>query len=84
VTAGQPTGEGKFFAREMTVARVREHPGTEWADVVFLESAQVYRLNRGHPRFDAVLAELRAAAVAKRRVSVTLASPRGNVIEDVA
>lgn len=65
-----------------TVARVHEQPSH--ADVMFFESARIYRLPRAHPRYAAALARLRAAAAAGATVQVTLAAADDEVIDDVA
>lgn len=83
MTGDRQTGEGQPFAREMTVARVRERTGVDWADIAFLESAQVFRLSKRHPRYYALLATLREAQAARGRVRVSLASATSDVIEDI-
>lgn len=83
MNVGRQTGEGQPFAREMTVARIRDR-GAHWTDVVFLESAQVYRLSKSHSRFDALLSRLRTAEAAKTPVTVFVASPSSDIIEDVS
>jgi hypothetical protein len=67
----------------MTVAHVRERRGAESVDVMFLESARVFRLPRAHPSFDRVLGQLRDAVAHRHVLSVTLAAPDGELIEDV-
>ncbi|MGQ0641568.1 MAG: hypothetical protein ACT4P6_12510 [Gemmatimonadaceae bacterium] len=66
---------------EMTVARVRERP--DHVDVVFLESARIYKLSRAHPRLDSILAQLRNALERRRVVRVQVASNGDATIEDV-
>lgn len=83
MNADLQTGEGQPFAREMTVARVRERVGVDWADVAFLESAQVYRVSRRHPRYHPILVKLRDAQLARSRVKVILATATSDVIEDI-
>jgi hypothetical protein len=68
----------------MTVARVRARPGADGVEVMFLESARIYALRRTHPRFEAILALLRDDRASRRVMTVTLASPDSDVIEDVA
>ena len=65
----------------MTVARMRERPD-HW-DVVFLESARIYKLSRAHPRLDALLASLRSALERKRVLRVQVAANGDATIEDV-
>jgi hypothetical protein len=67
--------------RLMTVAQVR----TAGADVevMFFESARIYRLQRANPAFEAALRELQGAAASGAHVAVLLAAPHGEVIESV-
>jgi hypothetical protein len=69
--------------RALTVARVRERPEADSVDVMCLESARIFRLPRGHARFDELLSRLLRAVTAGRPVSVTLTSPHGDIIDDV-
>lgn len=69
--------------REMSAVHVRQEAGTENMEVVFLESARFYKLQRKNPKFEAILREVREAIAQKRRVRVVLDSPNGNVIETV-
>ncbi len=65
-----------------TVARVHEQP--VHADVMFYESARIYRLSRTHPQYAAALARLRAAAASGATVEVQLAAADVEVIVGVA
>jgi hypothetical protein len=65
--------------RELTVARVRGSEEEDHVEVLFLESARIYLLERTRPNFDALLARLREG----QRVRITTAPPDGDVIEDV-
>ena len=67
----------------MTVARIRERPGADSVDVMFLESARVYRLVRSHPRFDHILASLRDALARRRPLTVRLPALDSGDIDDV-
>lgn len=78
-----PDGPRKPFFREMTVAHIREREGPEYVQVLFLESARFYKLPKGHPSFEEILVQLRDAMTKRRVVQVGLASPDGDVIEDV-
>lgn len=69
--------------REMTVASLRERPGTEFVKVAFLESARFYELPRSHPGFDRILGQLRQALEQGRVLKVRLPSLDSGVIEDV-
>ena len=78
-----PRGPGTPFSREMTVAHIRERREAASVDVMFLESARVYKLPRAHPSFDRVLGQLRDAVAHRRVLHVTLVSPDSEIIEDV-
>ena len=68
--------------RVPTVAHVREH--ATHADVMFHESARIYRLPRAHAEFDAMLARLRRAASARAPVDVQFDSADDEKIVVVA
>jgi hypothetical protein len=78
-----PVNPSPAQQRDLTVARVRERPGVEFVEVMFLESARIFRLSRSHGRFGELLAKLREAEEAKREVRVTLTEAWGGEIEDV-
>jgi hypothetical protein len=65
--------------RELTVARVRGSEEADHVEVLFLESARIYVLERARPDFDELLDRLREG----RRVRVAFTPPDGDVIEDV-
>jgi hypothetical protein len=67
--------------RAMTVVKVR--PGTDAAEVLFVESARVYRLRRDNAAYEEALRALRAALESGGPVHVVLAEPHGDVIEGV-
>jgi hypothetical protein len=69
--------------RDLTVARVRERQGMDFAEVMFLESPRIFRLSRSHEHFDRLLSTLQASEVAGRPVRVTLTIPHGGDIDDV-
>lgn len=69
--------------RAMTVAHLRARPGALFAEVLFLDSARVYRLPITHPDFDRLVARLRQAIAARHAVRVRLAAPDSDVILDV-
>ena len=68
--------------RVLTVAHVRVH--ATHADVMFHESARIYRLPRAHAEFDAMLARLRRAAAARAPVDVQFDSADDEEIVVVA
>lgn len=67
----------------MAVARVRERDGLPVVDVIFLESARIYKLSRDHPAFSRALSQLRDAAASGRVVKVALSSLDSDAIEDL-
>lgn len=67
----------------MTVARVRQRAGADSVDVMFLESARIYKVPKAHPRVQAILDKLTDAMSQHRAVMVTLASHASDVIQDV-
>jgi hypothetical protein len=69
--------------REMTVASIRERGGADHAQVAFLESARLYRLNKQHPAYDGTLKLLRDAQAAGRALGIGVASLDSDLIEDV-
>jgi hypothetical protein len=64
---------------ELTVAAVRGSEEEDHVEVLFLESARIYRLERARPDLDELLGRLREG----RRVRVVFTPPDGDVIEDV-
>ena len=79
-----PHEQGKSFCREMTVAHIRERKGAKYMEVVFLESARLYKLPKVQPSVDKIiLGQLRDAMAERRVVKVQLASPDSDVIEEV-
>ena len=69
--------------REMTAAHVREMPEAGFAEVMFLESARIYRLFKKNPKYKEILKGLREAIARKRVVRVRLDQPHGGIIEEV-
>jgi hypothetical protein len=67
--------------RRLTVAHVRAH--AEHAEVMFYETARIYRLLRTNPAHESTLRHLRAAATAGTPVRVRLLEPNGEIIESV-
>lgn len=65
--------------RELTVARTRSREGADHVEVMFFESAQIFRLPRNDPRFAELLERLRDGD----RVQVGLASLDSDVIMDL-
>ena len=69
--------------REMRVAHIRETEGAKYWEVMFLESARIYKLFKENPAYDEILGHLRAALAEKRAVRVRCAAMKSEVIEEV-
>ena len=78
--ARSPGGPGQR-ERLLTVAQVRAQG--DRADVLFFETARIYRLPKSHPDFDAAVRLLRAAAGAGTPVRIRFVEVNGDVIESV-
>lgn len=76
-------GQGKPFYREMTVAHIREQKGADDVEVMFFESARIYRLPRDNPRYAEMMRLLREAMASGRVLTIRLASLESEVIEQV-
>jgi hypothetical protein len=75
------TADGGARERRVTVVRVRA--AGDDREVMFAESARIYRLLRGNPAFTRALRQLSAAARSGRPLRVRLTEAHGDVIEDV-
>ena len=75
--------QGDRLWRTMTVAQIRPGNGAPYSEVVFLESARFYKLYRNNPRYDEILKNLRHALAKGRALKVRLASPEGDIVENV-
>jgi len=75
--------QGKRYYRAMTVAQIREQKGADHVEVVFLESARIYRLPRQNPAYDEALRLLRDALANNRALQVGLASLDSDIIEEI-
>lgn len=67
--------------RWMTVARVREAKGH--TEVMFFESARIYRLLHHNPTHEVALRELQTAAASGVPIRVHLTTPHGDEIERI-
>jgi hypothetical protein len=65
--------------RALTIAAVRGSEEEDHVEILFLESARVYRLERARPDFDELLGRLREG----RRVRITTVAPDSDVIEEM-
>lgn len=63
----------------MTVVNLRLRAGC--AEIMFAESARIYKLLPANPRYDEVLRRLRAAGQRGGQVRVRTEQPNGDVIE---
>jgi len=77
---GRTTDEG---ARERSLTVVRVRAAGEDREVMFAESARIYRLLRANPSFGRALRDLGAAARSGRPLRVRFTEPHGDVIADV-
>lgn len=75
--------KGTTAFREVTPAHVREIPGAEFAEAMFLESARIYKLFKKNPRYAEIMKRLREAIAKRRVVRVLLDQPHGGIIEEV-
>ena len=75
--------EKEQFSRSMTAVRILEHDEADYTEVVFLESAQFYRLPKQNPAFDLMITMLREAMAKGLAVEVRLASMASNIIEEI-
>ena len=78
-----PVGPSSDRQSDLTVAHVREPSGKDFVEVMFLQSARIFRLSRLHDRFDRLVSTLREAEAAGQSVRVTLTTPHGGEIDDV-
>jgi len=76
-------GREKSYCRELTVANIRERKGPGDLEVVFLESARLYKLTKANPSFDKIQGHLRDALATRRVLKVRFASQDSDVIEQV-
>lgn len=74
---------GKPIYREMTVAQIREQKGAEDVEVMFFESARIYRLPRDNPRYAEMMRLLREAMASGRLLTIRFASLESDAIEQV-
>jgi hypothetical protein len=77
----EDSGDRDSRQRLVTVAHVRERE--KYAEVMFHESARIYRLLRANPDYAATLRELRAAAAERRPLRVRFVVQNGDVLEAV-
>ena len=69
--------------RSQTIHRVRIKESADEAEVLFLESARIYRLPKTHPRFKPLLSVVHAALKDGKCVSVITASRESDLLESV-
>jgi hypothetical protein len=78
-----PVGPPSERQSDLTVAHLRERAGMDFVEVMFLESARIFRLPRSHDGFEQLLSNLQTSAAAGRSVRVTFTIPHGGEIADV-
>lgn len=69
--------------REMRVAHIRERKDEEHLEVMFLESARIYKLFKKNPAYLEILGALRAALAKKSVLRVRCAAKESDVLEEV-
>jgi len=69
--------------RALTIAHVRQRSPTADVEVMFLESARIYRLPISRPHFESVLAQLTTAKDRDQRVLVHFSADDSGAIDDV-
>jgi len=75
--------QGTSVYREMRVAHIRERKDGKYLEVMFLESARIYKLFRENPMYSEILRLLRAALGKKGAVKVLCTPTQSDVIEEV-
>jgi hypothetical protein len=75
--------QGTGVYREMRVAHIREPQGAKYLEVMFLESARIYKLFKENPAYSEILPHLRTALGKKSAVKVRCTSAESNVIEEI-
>jgi hypothetical protein len=73
----------KLVYGEMRVAHIREQKDSKYLEVMFLESARIYKLFKENPAYKEILGHLRTAKEKKSVVRVLMDVPEGDVIKDV-
>jgi len=80
-TAAPSAGDEGSLERLLTVAKVRTDGGL--TEVMFFESARIYRLNRDSAVYEQTLRRLRTAERAGERIRVRFNEPNGDIVERV-
>jgi len=75
--------KGKGVYREMRVAHIREREDSKYLEVMFLESARIYKLFKENPAYNETVRELWAALGKKCAVQVRCVAVESDVIEEV-
>ncbi|NTU52422.1 MAG: hypothetical protein HGA97_01710 [Chlorobiaceae bacterium] len=77
-------GEGApRYRRRMRVAALRQREECCYDEVVFLESARLYRLMKQYPAYRSMLQKLRKAQLDAIPVTIGLESVEGDIIVEV-
>jgi hypothetical protein len=83
MSESDPGKRGKRVYREMRVAHIREPEGTKYLEVMFLESARIYKLFKENPAYKEILGHLREALGKKYALRVRCAPTESDVIEEL-
>ena len=68
--------------REMKVAHIREPKEADYVEVMFLESARIFKLPKKNARYKEIVKRLQDAERDGRAVQVRFASPVSDVLDD--
>lgn len=78
-----PSAAGDDGRRERLLTVVNVRAQADYAEVMFVESARIFRLPRSAPGFDETLRRLQQAVGSGRPLRVRLEQPNGEIIERV-
>jgi hypothetical protein len=73
----------KLYCRDMTVANIRRTEGTDFVEILFLESARFYRLLKENRAYHDILKKLENALSDAVKIKVDFESIESEIIEDV-
>jgi hypothetical protein len=83
MTQGERVKASQQYCRQMTVVAIRSLDEDDYDEVVFLESAQFYRLMKQRPGYDAMLGKLRSALSDAVPVTVCFESIEDDCIRNI-
>ena len=73
----------KLYCRDMTVAKIRYRQGADSVDIIFLESARIYRLLKKNRDHSSILKKLEDASLNAGLIKVCFESIESEIIEEV-